>query len=80
MKKQARITFNKYVDHKGQEQEEYRIELYDEEYGDWGLDTAYRFTRSAKTPEAKEAEFLHFDIVSKILELLRLGYTIRDDR
>ena len=77
MKKIARITY-----HKDEEKnrEEYRIELYDEEYNEWGLDTAYQFRRCDKDAPDQDANWLHFDIVSKLLSLINNGYKIYDKR
>lgn len=76
MKKEARIIY--YNDEKGKE--EYRIELYDKEIDEWGLDTAYPFRRCTKNPDAETADYLHFNIINKLFELKRLGYTIHDER
>ena len=72
--KKVKITFEILGSH-----EVYAFRVYDPDFDEWFLDTAYHFVRKENDTKI-DAEYLNYRIVSKLLEYIRMGYEIIDDR
>jgi len=73
----ARVRYVKDEEHTGPrgETEAYCVETYDAEFG-WALEAAYYFSKSELWPEAKEPNYVPFEIVPHIFRLMHLGYHV----
>lgn len=59
---------------KWNDEEQFAIEVYDAEYNEWSLDSAYPLVHAQEYPDQKEANFLRFSMVQRIIEMISWGY------
>ena len=59
---------------KWNDEEQFAIEVYDAEYKEWSLDSAYPLVHAKEYPDQAEANFLRFSMVQRIIELISWGY------
>lgn len=59
---------------KWNDEEQFAIEVYDAEYKEWSLDSAYPLVHAQEYPDQTEANFLRFSMVQRIIELISWGY------
>lgn len=82
MAKKQRIARVRYQEEKTVEKDGFKcaegfaLEVYDEVYEDWSLVQFATLTRSVNYPDEDEKEFIHWEFVAKMCELIRNGYYI----
>ncbi len=59
------------------ETDTYRLEIWDNEFKEWELDTACKCHASARNPTAEPA-FVHYRIITELYRLIQMGYTFED--
>lgn len=62
------------------DEEQFVIEIYDEETESWNFSTGVPLVHSKEFPKQKEANFLHYSFVKEILRMLDMGYKIHEAR
>lgn len=75
MAKEKKLARVRYDDGSQSGQEKYIIEIWSDEDQCWHENMASRFVADAKHPEAG-AEFVHFGIVTQVIYLVNMGYSI----
>lgn len=86
MKKKELIARIRYIEGKPEpkkngkwdDDEQFCIEIYDHETKTWEYDGGYTLYHAKEFPEQKEANFLHYSFIKRILNLLEQGYKISE--
>lgn len=68
------VDYQKPTGPKG-ERDAYVIEIYDPECG-WSYSSGYYFSKSELYPNAEEANYIPYQIVPKIFEMMKIGYHV----
>ena len=64
---------------KWDDEEQFVIEIYDEETESWNFSSGVPLVHSKEFPQ-EEANFLHYSFIKEILRMLDMGYEIHEAR
>ena len=67
--KRARLRYEKDTD-------TFYIEIWDDEYNEWGLDMSQKCQKGVYQKKEDEPELLHFSMLKEMVKLAELGYDI----
>lgn len=59
-----------------EESDEYRLELWDNEYQSWRMSRAVKCVHSKEFPDELSANYVHYTILAELIHCVNLGYRV----